>query len=740
MYTLLNNQSFFLQPGDVYQIDLGLTDEAPHDDWYVAANGGAVDIRDWFDFDGSFLSINAPDDLYSNSTYYAGESLWSRTGHDYEHMDLNLTFYTAAGDYVSDNFSVSITPMTSSNSASDREDAFFLDYTHNEDTAWLEDGALLINSSEEDVSFGGLSIGAGADLIIIEGGGYDVVRGNVSENALNWPNYEMSDTDTFVVGGATGTVDLRDYDEGEEIILLSYGSDVTVDTYYDWASDTTSLTIYGDNLVNDGLDAAEGLSDRIINSGNFAIDTLQQGLTFENEFRDQAYHDGIDTSITLIATNEVPFESIALGADADVFFGDGGAQYVKTGGGDDVIKTLSGDDYVLVEGQGDVTIDVGDGSDVVEVESDFVGDISIANGAGGDFDPSTLMVMINKEIGRSGLINENDLRIGFNGSDDEIIIEGYYTTDDQGYTTIAGTTVLMEGWGDPEGIDVWNGGYTDSIFDWSAGTDGQDQFYSSALLTGEVDEEVIYILSGRDGDDVIHSGGGTNLLFGGDGDDIFYVSGDTQLTSIVADVETTIDEQYINPSLNEYGLPNYGTAAGTTNTNYADKVYIDWVYDSDSIAEISGANGQGVVVWNDDLGARVEIYDAEELIFKLSEDDEGNVIWDAGISIGETAVVGTGTDPEDPLSWKNGHHGKSFSYSDDNIRFVLTDKPAADGGGDAPSASPNGDATSDWLQVYATATTTETYTYYEDSKGRTRSSPKKGYDAKTGTRETEEEA
>ena len=165
-----------------------------------------------------------------------------------------------------------------------------------------------------------------------------------------------------------------------------------------------------------------------------------------------------------------------------------------------------------------VTIDVGDGSDVVEVESDFAGTIEIANGAGGDFDPSTLMLMINKEIGGSGRINENDLRIGFNDSDDEIIIEGYYTTDDQGYTTIAGTTIHMEGWHN------WDGGYTDGVFDWSVGTGDQDQLYSSASLTDEVNEDIVYLLSGRDGDDIIHAGGGTNLLFGGLGDDIFYVS------------------------------------------------------------------------------------------------------------------------------------------------------------------------------------------------------------------------
>ena len=163
----------------------------------------------------------------------------------------------------------------------------------------------------------------------------------------------------------------------------------------------------------------------------------------------------------------------------------------------------------------------------------MAGTIEIANGAGGDFDPSALLLMINKDIGYSGRINENDLRIGFNDSDDEIIIEGYYTTDDQGYTTISGTTIHMDGWRD------WDGGYL-TVF--LTGLLAREVKTNSipALLTGEVDEEVIYALSGRDGDDIIHSGGGTNLLFGGGGDDIFYVSGDAQLTSIIADVETKL--------------------------------------------------------------------------------------------------------------------------------------------------------------------------------------------------------
>ena len=113
MGTLLNNQSFFLQPGDVYRVDLGLPAGTLYTSWSVEAGayGGAVDITDWFDFDGSFLSINAPNDLFSNSTHYSGDNPLAYRGHENHHMDLSLTFVTDAGDFYQDNFSVSITPL-----------------------------------------------------------------------------------------------------------------------------------------------------------------------------------------------------------------------------------------------------------------------------------------------------------------------------------------------------------------------------------------------------------------------------------------------------------------------------------------------------------------------------------------------------------------------------------------------------------------------------------------------------
>ena len=164
------------------------------------------------------------------------------------------------------------------------------------------------------------------------------------------------------------------------------------------------------------------------------------------------------------------------------------------------------------------------------------------------------------------------------------------------------------------------------------GGSGNDIIYGreNKSYDGSLDTNSIDFLVGEGGSDQFYLYGGESLAIGGVGDDVFVVRGTAQDTEIYGD--------FLHADINDMGI----------NTNYADKVYIDWVYDADSIAEISGTNGQGVVVWNDDLGARVEIYDAEELIFRT---EDGN--WDAGISIGETAVVGTGTDPDDPLSWKN---------------------------------------------------------------------------------------
>ena len=68
-----------------------------------------------------------------------------------------------------------------------------------------------------------------------------------------------------------------------------------------------------------------------------------------------------------------------MGLSSDVFIGDDVRDYVETGGGDDVIDTGAGDDVVVVQGEGDVVVDTGSGVDVIEVDTTFLGDITVEN-------------------------------------------------------------------------------------------------------------------------------------------------------------------------------------------------------------------------------------------------------------------------------------------------------------------------------------------------------------------------
>ena len=194
----------------------------------------------------------------------------------------------------------------------DSGEAIWIDGEINHYKGWLlgyfGDDHIIIDGDGNDFVRGG----EGDDVIIVEGGRHDVVKGNASSSDYNWPDHAMSDNDTFVVGGASGRLELLDYEDGEEIVLLGFRSDVTIDTNYDWASDPkkTSLTIYGNNLSNAAIDVADGLSDRIVVSGNFAVASLEQAVTYENEFRDQFYNSGIDTIVTLSKT--VRFHSSRL--------------------------------------------------------------------------------------------------------------------------------------------------------------------------------------------------------------------------------------------------------------------------------------------------------------------------------------------------------------------------------------------------------------------------------------------
>ena len=234
-----------------------------------------------------------------------------------------------------------------------------------------------------------------------------------------------------------------------------------------------------------------------------------------------------DSHIQFSVSTDVPFETIVGGQSSDTIIAEGGSEYIRTGGGSDSVYAGAGADVVVVQGQGDVVVDTGtnktvlvdgvttvetvsDGdADTVQVESTFSGTLLIKNTGLGD------RIEINKEIGGSFIDNDNDLKITFN-NDNEIVIEDYYTVDQDGFYTSNESLIKIDGWHN------YYGGFPDADRYWSAGTGNADRLYSS-ILPGQAEEGIITTLSGRGGNDEIFVGEGVNQIFGGEGVDKFFL-------------------------------------------------------------------------------------------------------------------------------------------------------------------------------------------------------------------------
>ena len=115
----------------------------------------------------------------------------------------------------------------------------------------------------------------GKDTIITYGyGEKDKVSGDNFESEGDSDDL-IADFDTFVIGGE-GTVQITDYQIGEEIILLDYYiqsvEDITVN--YDFVQDQTSLNF---------ISGTDYYLDRVLINGRLEIDSFEQ-TTFNNQY------------------------------------------------------------------------------------------------------------------------------------------------------------------------------------------------------------------------------------------------------------------------------------------------------------------------------------------------------------------------------------------------------------------------------------------------------------------------
>lgn len=286
---------------------------------------------------------------------------------------------------------------------------------------------------------------------------------------------------------------------------------------------------------------------------------------------------GLEETVSFFPDPFWNHEKIYLGSGDDTFYGDAEADYVETGGGSDRIMSGGGDDHIVVQGEGTVTVDVGSGRDIVEVDPTFVGNVSVTNGASTGVEASSLTIVIDKPVWSLRPATENPgettYKIRLDGDESAILINDYFYTDEDGYVTTKDISIRHQGW------DGWDAGYTGMMWESVRGSNDDNLLYSSVYDRDKTDDyvpvvedDIIYSMSGFGGDDIFYIGGGINQIFGWDGDDAFHIDMVGQNTSIIGDKEAKVNGQYVNPTLNEDGLPEYDTV----NTNYGDAAYFSF--------------------------------------------------------------------------------------------------------------------------------------------------------------------
>ena len=258
----------------------------------------------------------------------------------------------------------SASAIASLNSVSGYSDKFFLDYTTNFYSSFAEDGALLINSSDEVVNFGDISIGSGA-VIEPDGDYFDIsVITDLHEEA-GILRIEVTGTanDDYVDFGSLGRNDFSATVEHEALeVNWTPGDDVFVaPTFNDsqgklYAGDATDwymglvraqhdIDIYDDILLSDFPSYRAELA---------AIGEVRyNGLTFEYG---SAENVSVTNNTSAMIYPDYSYDAQFFNFDAvsgsfanDVFIGTDGSQNFRSIGGNDLMTGGNGKDTFRIE-------------------------------------------------------------------------------------------------------------------------------------------------------------------------------------------------------------------------------------------------------------------------------------------------------------------------------------------------------------------------------------------------------
>ena len=183
------------------------------------------------------------------------------------------------------------------------------------------DDVIVMTGTGDDFAQGGY----GDDLLISTGTGFNKLDGQGQQNN-NWPNYNQSDFDTFVIGGAGKTV-VTDYEVGETLILLDQSLEANdFERVYDFGSDITTFSLLERTLDDGTIVAAR--EDFLELRGNFEIDNIESKLFSSDKINDYEYGNSSsldDSHVQFSVSTDVPFETIVGGQSSDTIVAEGGS-------------------------------------------------------------------------------------------------------------------------------------------------------------------------------------------------------------------------------------------------------------------------------------------------------------------------------------------------------------------------------------------------------------------------------
>lgn len=385
---------------------------------------------------------------------------------------------------------------------------------------------------------------------LLAGGGNDVIFGGSGDDYING-----GDGDDIIDAG-TGN-DFIDGGSGNDIYIFKpgYGADSIMD------SEGANTIMFGDGFTAEGVKAYRSNWNDILITFDGFEDTLtiknycisKEARNFTLVFADGTVVEataqnsplrtiyGTDGSEYMISIYEDGITKIGqdgndqlVGSDGnDYLYGDKGSDRLTGNAGNDVLDGGEGNDflyggagndtYIFKKGYGTDTIDDGEGTNTIEIYGYSANQI------------------------KAYRTNWNDITVTFEGSDDKLVIEGFFTSEANRnfYLTFNGGSKLHATASNSPLRTIYgteNSDYIAAMDDRGVTLIGEN---GSDSLNGGNGADKLY---GGIGDDQLYGSGGNDILDGGEGSDYLYggSGNDTYIFNIGYGTDTISDSEGVN--------------------------------------------------------------------------------------------------------------------------------------------------------------------------------------------------